>query len=364
MVDGDAGRSPDRRARTPAAAPARPGARCPPSRPARCRARRPARPPPGAATICAAARCGVGLLFAAARAARADAGRQLPAPPRSAPQLPAQVAQREVGEVEAALAGPGEVGGERGVAGEPRERPAAAAQRVQRGFDVVRGLRHGGIGEPLPQRRLVIRGERGDLDVARLRHARRCAGRPRLDRRLAGGKADAGEVGEAALPVTPWKASPTRRPSRACSSSHARSAPSGIAPPCTSMPPSASGSALCSVANSRSRRTRNSSSSKRRCTASRFHGRTTRSAGSASSGTSRTSSVSCRLSSTLARWARSASPALPFTSSTRSVSSASDPNSRTHFAAVFSPTPGMEGRLSEGSPRSAAKSGYCAGVSP
>jgi hypothetical protein len=62
--------------------------------------------------------------------------------------------------------------------------------------------------------------------------------------------------------------------------------------------------------------------------------------------------------------ARSASPALPFTSSTRSVSSASEPNSRTHFAAVFSPTPGIEGRLSDGSPRSAAKSGYWAGVSP
>lgn len=35
-----------------------------------------------------------------------------------------------------------------------------------------------------------------------------------------------------------------------------------------------------------------------------------------------------------------------------------------HFAAVFSPTPGMPGRLSEGSPRRAAKSGYWAGVNP
>ena len=34
------------------------------------------------------------------------------------------------------------------------------------------------------------------------------------------------------------------------------------------------------------------------------------------------------------------------------------------MAAVFSPTPGMPGRLSLGSPRSAAKSGYCAGESP
>ncbi len=34
------------------------------------------------------------------------------------------------------------------------------------------------------------------------------------------------------------------------------------------------------------------------------------------------------------------------------------------MAAVFSPTPGIPGRLSEGSPRSAAKSGYFAGGSP
>ena len=78
----------------------------------------------------------------------------------------------------------------------------------------------------------------------------------------------------------------------------------------------------------------------------------------------RTSSVSCRLSTTLARCSRSASPALPFTSSTRSTSASREPYSRTHLAAVFSPTLGMLGRLSLGSPRSAAKSGYCAGVSP
>ena len=58
------------------------------------------------------------------------------------------------------------------------------------------------------------------------------------------------------------------------------------------------------------------------------------------------------------------SPARPLTSSTRSTSSAREPNSITHLDAVFSPTPGMLGRLSLGSPRSAAKSGYWAGVSP
>ena len=35
-----------------------------------------------------------------------------------------------------------------------------------------------------------------------------------------------------------------------------------------------------------------------------------------------------------------------------------------HLAAVFSPTPGIEGKLSLGSPRRAAKSGYWAGVIP
>ena len=34
------------------------------------------------------------------------------------------------------------------------------------------------------------------------------------------------------------------------------------------------------------------------------------------------------------------------------------------LAAVFSPTPGTPGRLSDGSPRMAAYCGYCAGVTP
>ncbi len=71
-----------------------------------------------------------------------------------------------------------------------------------------------------------------------------------------------------------------------------------------------------------------------------------------------------RLSFTASRWSRKFCPALPLTSSARSTSSAKEPNWLIHFAAVFSPTPGMPGRLSEGSPRRAAKSGYWAGVSP
>ncbi len=55
---------------------------------------------------------------------------------------------------------------------------------------------------------------------------------------------------------------------------------------------------------------------------------------------------------------------MPLTSSARSTNSANEPNWLIHFAAVFSPTPGMPGRLSDGSPRRAAKSGYWAGVNP
>ena len=46
------------------------------------------------------------------------------------------------------------------------------------------------------------------------------------------------------------------------------------------------------------------------------------------------------------------------------ISSCKEPYSTIHFAAVFSPTPGTEGKLSLGSPRSAAKSGYCSGDIP
>ena len=79
------------------------------------------------------------------------------------------------------------------------------------------------------------------------------------------------------------------------------------------------------------------------------------------SGTARSSSVSRRFCITDDRCSRSFSPTLPLTVSTWSTSASREPYSRTHLAAVFSPTLGMLGRLSLGSPRSAAKSGYCAG---
>ena len=90
---------------------------------------------------------------------------------------------------------------------------------------------------------------------------------------------------------------------------------------------------------------------------SRSQGTGRRSCGPTPTGTSLASSVSWRLSSTAGRCSRSFSPALPLTSPTRSTSSASEPNSTIHLDAVFSPTPGMLGRLSLGSPRTRGEVG-------
>ena len=68
--------------------------------------------------------------------------------------------------------------------------------------------------------------------------------------------------------------------------------------------------------------------------------------------------VSSRFRITLSILARSDSPTFPATLSALASNSLSEPYSMTHLAAVFSPTPGMDGRLSLGSPRRAAKSGY------
>ncbi len=165
------------------------------------------------------------------------------------------------------------------------------------------------------------------------------------------------------LPQVPRKMTPVR-PVRACASSQVDSSPCATSSIVTSKPPSTSGSALVSVANSRSRSTRNCRLSKSVCTSLRSHACLARSVGPSSSGTARSSSVSRRFCSTEARCSRSFSPTLPLTVSTWSTSASSEPYSRTHFAAVFSPTLGMLGRLSLGSPRSAAKSGYCTGDRP
>ncbi len=46
------------------------------------------------------------------------------------------------------------------------------------------------------------------------------------------------------------------------------------------------------------------------------------------------------------------------------MSDATSPYCWMSLVAVFSPSPGMPGRLSLGSPRSAANSGYCSGDRP
>ena len=74
--------------------------------------------------------------------------------------------------------------------------------------------------------------------------------------------------------------------------------------------------------------------------------------------------MSCRLRTTEAIPSRRLSPTLPFTSSTWSTRLATSPYCWISLVAVFSPRPGMPGRLSDGSPRSAANSGYCAGRQP
>ena len=73
--------------------------------------------------------------------------------------------------------------------------------------------------------------------------------------------------------------------------------------------------------------------------------------------------VSVRFIFTCSMRSRKFWPATPLISSAWATSSSSEPYWRIHLVAVFSPTFGTPGRLSDGSPRSAAKSGYCAGVS-
>ena len=165
-------------------------------------------------------------------------------------------------------------------------------------------------------------------------------------------------------PQVPRTCSPTRAGPLQFSSSHCATSPGPRTRACTSNPWSASGSTADSVWYSRSRSTRNCKVSNSWWTASRSHCPSCRSRGPTSIATSRESSVRARLRTTSARCSRNAAPAFPETSSTRSTRESSEPNCWIHLAAVFSPTPGMDGRLSLGSPRIAAKSGYCCGDKP
>ena len=82
-------------------------------------------------------------------------------------QLAPEVAQGEVGQVVGALVGLDEVGRERGVADQARERPAVRGQREHRPLGVVEHLRAGRVGEPGRERRVVLGRQAGDVDVRR-----------------------------------------------------------------------------------------------------------------------------------------------------------------------------------------------------
>ena len=68
-----------------------------------------------------------------------------------------QVPLDQITQVEGRLTGPGEVGGERGVAGDAVDGPAADGQRVDGRLEIVTDLGRRRVGEPGRQRGLVIR---------------------------------------------------------------------------------------------------------------------------------------------------------------------------------------------------------------
>ena len=81
------------------------------------------------------------------------------------PELATQVAQREVAEVEAQLAWKGEIGRQGRVGGDASHRHAARPEGEHRPLQIMEGLAHRGIGEPVPQRGLVLGQEGDEIDV-------------------------------------------------------------------------------------------------------------------------------------------------------------------------------------------------------
>ena len=81
-------------------------------------------------------------------------------------QLAFQVAQRQVVEREAALPGPHQIGGQRGVGGDAGQLPAAAFEVVHRELGLVQRLRLRRIGQPGGQRGLVVGVQGRGVDVA------------------------------------------------------------------------------------------------------------------------------------------------------------------------------------------------------
>ncbi|GGT54426.1 hypothetical protein GCM10010177_08460 [Actinomadura citrea] len=110
-----------------------------------------------------------------------------------AAQLAVQVAQGEVGEVERALAGEREVGGERGVAGDALQPHAARGERQHRALGLVDRLGAGGVGEVGGEGALVVLDQldRVEVDGGALR------GRQRQRGDLAGAAAPGAGDGDA-----------------------------------------------------------------------------------------------------------------------------------------------------------------------
>ena len=109
----------------------------------------------------------VGLLQAAVQGQLAGVRRRLVA------QFPFQVTQSQVGQLEGPLAGLHQVGGQLGVRRDAGQPPAVLAERQQRALHVVRGLRHGLVGQPAGQRPVVGLGQLGRRRASRLRRRRR-----------------------------------------------------------------------------------------------------------------------------------------------------------------------------------------------
>ncbi|MPM95151.1 hypothetical protein SDC9_142302 [bioreactor metagenome] len=158
-------------------------------------------------------------------------------------------------------------------------------------------------------------------------------------------------------PQRPEGSTPVSGPC-ACSASQPASCPAANRSPASSNPDcSATLSSSGKASSSRSRSTRNSRASKSWWTAVRSQPCSSRSVSPRSSVRSLTRRFRCRLRRTSSMCSLKDAPALPGTWSARASRFSSPLKLASHFAAVFTPTPGTPGRLSLVSPTRAASSG-------
>ena len=152
------------------------------------------------------------------------------------PQLAAQVAQRQVGEVVAALVGHREVRRQRGVAGDPGQLPAARGEGEPRPLGVVQRL---GLARDRPATRRTPARRPGRGRLGSEPGALAVVPRPARRRRTS----------PVPPPQKPEMCTPIRGVRRrACSASQPASSPVLEHPAWTSKPSSASGSAASTVA--------------------------------------------------------------------------------------------------------------------